>query len=60
MHLALQPIFVRLLDYSKSRFFPNTMAVTRAVCHGQESMCQGPVSHGGAVTDTNGIHPKTM
>ena len=31
------------------------MAVTRAVSYGQESVCQGPVTHGGAVTDTNSI-----
>ena len=55
MHLVLQPIFVRLVYYSKSRFSPNKMAVTTAVSNGREPMCQGPVTHGGAVTDTNSI-----
>ena len=53
MHLALQPIFVRLLDYSKSRFSRNTMAMTRAVSYAREPVSQGLVTHGGAVTDTN-------
>ena len=55
MHLELPPIFVRLVDCSKSRYFPNTLAVTRAVSHGSEPVCQGHVTPGGAVADTNSL-----
>ena len=61
MHLAPQPILSDKLTgsdracLSKSRYFPNTMAVTRAVGHGRESVCQYPVTHCGAVAGTDSV-----
>ena len=45
MHLALQPI---LLDKQTTATSPITMAVTRAVSHGRESVYQCPETHGGS------------
>ena len=48
-------LLVRKADCSESRSPPNAMAATGAVRHGREPVCQGPVTHGGAVADTNSM-----